>query len=148
MEKKSSEAEIWQRVTGISGGTGSAPEQAAGVGKEIEAVRARIAALNRFTEGKNLVPEEQETLRCLWGLYGLLTGTEPKLGKSEVLPEKNRAQLLRSLLRSLEKSSGRLWAMGEHATGNIRWEMDLLAKREQQLWQKLLVLLGQPSSRS
>ena len=145
MEKKSSEAEIWQRVTGVSGGAGSAPEQAAGVAKEIDAVRARMAALGRIPDCKSLIPEEQETLRCLSGLHGLLTGAEPRLGKPEVLPGKNRGQLLRSLLRSLEKSSGRMWAMAEHATGNIRWELDLLAKREQQLWQKLLVLLGQPA---
>lgn len=147
MEKKSSEAEIWQRVTGISGGSGSAPELAVGVGKEIDAVRGRIAALGRFPEGKALIPEEQETLRCLRGLFELLTGAEPRLGKADALPGKERRQLLRALLKSLEKSSGRMWALAEHATGNTRWQLELLASREQQLWQKLLSLLGQQSSR-
>ena len=142
MDEIRKEERIWQRVTGMPGGGGGAPGQGVQLREELAAARSRLQVLQQLPEHGGLLALERETMYCLRGLYRLITGDGELPEKGGDHPERGREARLRWLLASMEKSEGRLRALAEHATGNVRRELERIAAPEQQSWHTVLMLLG------
>ena len=165
------EAAVWSRVGGaprppeMPGGPPPAPERPQGAPlphpgspiapellEELGELRETAAAVSALAERlpgdakrqlRSVYQALQRQLRELSGLYRLLTGRRPSLSAPPLRGRQGSpAQVLSWVLRRMERSAGRLEALGQRATGETRATLLGASNQLRMLFHELLDLLG------
>ncbi len=158
------EAAVWDRVTAGPRPPGPQPRppeephnrpgppMASSLLEEIEALRETASAVSALAERltgdlrrqlRTAYQALQRQLRALSGLYRLLTGSRPPASAPGLRGRQGSpAQVLSWVLRRLERSAGRLEALGLRATGETRSVLLDSSRQLRGLFHELLDLLG------